>query len=144
MRHLRLISLFLMLNVFHLLLFTISFFAYYLKVNEEIKPIEEHSSTVNQNNDSPSHTNSEDNVKHASDKICEGQTPTQISQEADQSEQLPGDRKNSVISNSINASTNCRESRGKRTYTRLTQLHCDVIGKYFWLEHPYILGKAKR
>ena len=113
-------------------------------MDEEIKPTKEHSSTVNPNNESPSRTNSEDNTKHASDSICEGQSPSQTSPDADQSKQFSGDIKDSVNSNSINASTSRRECRGVRTYTRLSQMHCDIIGKDFWLEHPYVLGKAKR
>ena len=113
-------------------------------MDEAIKPTEEHSSPANPNNDTPSHANLEDNVNHASDEICEGQTPSQTSPDADQTKQLSGDRKDSVINNSINASTSRRECRGVRTYTRLTQMHCDIIGKDFWLEHPYILGKTKR
>ena len=110
-------------------------------MDEAIKPTEEQPSPANPNNDTSSHANSEDNVKHAPDSICEDQSPS--SPVADQTKQLSGDRKESLISKSINASTSRKESRGIRTYTRLTQLHCDIIGKDFWLEHPYILVKAK-
>ena len=113
-------------------------------MNEAIEPTEEHPSTVRQSNDTPSHSNVEDNTKHASDEICEGQTPSKTSPYAEKSNELSGDTKDPVISNCVNASTSRKKSRGIRTYTQLSKMHCDIIGKDFWLEHPYILGKAKR
>ena len=70
--------------------------------------------------------------------------PSQTFPNADQSNQLSGDRKDSLINNSINASNRRKESRGLRSYTRLTPMHFDILGKDFWLEHPNILGKANR
>jgi tRNA(His) guanylyltransferase len=34
-----------------------------------------------------------------------------------------------------------RVSKGKKPHTKVTLLHCDIIGDLFWQERPYILAE---